>query len=227
MQEKKKRKIDEEKYMTRMERKEEREKRLIALENEYLAEQKTHLPEYLEEKLQEVAKNLANVDKDNPVNPLEVYEWIKAPTSFCTPKYTTEELAILFDYYTKTIAEINKKTKYPPTKPNFCLFCGIATSTYDKYLNGVDIRKKDLMERVDQYIRDMQLTLGETGNLNPIVAMYRSKSEHGMYEAQAPKTVHFEADVDVDKIKAQIAAVNRAGHLNMTEGADGVYRTEE
>ena len=68
----------------------------------------------------------------------------------------------------------------------------------------------------------MQLTLGETGNLNPIVAMYRSKSEHGMYEAQAPKTVHFEADVDVDKIKAQIAAVNRAGHLNMTEGADGV-----
>ena len=42
MQEKKKRKINEEKYITRMEKKEEREKRLLALENEYLAEQKTH-----------------------------------------------------------------------------------------------------------------------------------------------------------------------------------------
>ena len=205
---------------------EEHEQTLIELGNKLFEQEREKLPEYLDNKLKSLAENLASVNNDKDLNPLILYEWIKAPISANTPKYSTEELAMMFEYYTKTIAEINKRTKDPPTKPNFCLFCGITTQTYDTYLNGIDVRKRELMGQIDQYIRDMQLTLGETGGVNPIIAMYRSKSEHGMYEAQAPKTIQFESDIDYDRIKEQIRAVQSGESLSMKQGSDGVYRPE-
>lgn len=215
------------KYVEKRHKEQEIEQTLVNLETDYINQKKEELPQYLDSKLQEVSEELAMCSEDENITPFQIYEWIKSPTYPYTPKYTAEEMALIFDYYTKVVAEINKKTKYPPTKPNFCLFCGMSTVTYDKYLNGIDPRKKEVMQRIDQYIRDMQLTLGETGGLNPIVAMYRSKSEHGMYEAQAPKVIAVENDVDLDKIKEQLKAVENGESLTLKQGPDGVFRQDK
>lgn len=207
--------------------------KLDKIETNYIEKKRAELPEYLDERLNDLCNELAkNYDEEEGISALQIMEWIKQPiTTFgATPKYTAEELSMVFDYYSKSMVEINKykKTRFIPSKPSFCLFAGITTTTYDHYLNDVtDRRKREVMQCIDEYIRDMQLQSGAQGKSNAIVSIFRTKAEHGMYEAQAPKNANLELNVDISTIRNQLNAVQSGKSLDMAKGKDGIYRVDE
>lgn len=90
---------------------------------ELMAEYKTKLPEYLEMQLQNIASELHKTEAMEGLALLEINELIRAKGVYGqSPKYSAEELNIVFAYYRKAMAEINKYTKYIPSKENFCAF---------------------------------------------------------------------------------------------------------
>lgn len=147
-----------------------------------------------------------------------------------SPKYSNTELAILFNYYKEFIQEINKKTKYLPSKQNFCSFIGISTRIFDMYKQSDDAERREIIQQIEDYITDIMLTSAQNGEVKEISTMFRTKAEHGYVEASAPIVIEHKSDVNIDDIKKQIEAVNKGRSLKtieLTQDENGVYKQEE
>ena len=143
-------------------------------------------------------------------------------------KYTPEELGVLLESYTRIIEMINEKQTYPPTIKNFCSYIGISTNTYNEWLVSTDSNRKEIMQRIDDYISDMALSLAQIRKVDTIATMFRAKTEHKMVEAQAPTVIRHEESVSLDEIKEQLKALQNGQSLvEMKQGKDGVFRYEE
>ena len=142
-----------------------------------------------------------------------------------SPKYNNTEIAILFDYYKQFINKINEKQTYIPTKNDFCSFVGISSTQYDNWKQSDDI-----MQMIDDYIVDLNLTSAQKGEIKEITTIYRSKAEHGLVEAQAPIVIQHKAQANLEDIRKQIEAVNQGKSLKTIElkkQPDGSYANEE
>ena len=194
---------------------------------EVFEEEKKNIPAILESKIQQIAKRMAEV-KDG-INPTEIYSIMRNDHNIgVKKKYTSEELEVLFDSYTKIIEMINEKQTYPPTIKNFCSYIGISTNTYNEWLGSTDSARKDIMQRIDDYISDMALSLAQIRKVDTIATMFRAKTEHKMVEAQAPTVIRHEESVSLDEIKEQLKALQNGQSLvEMKQGKDGVFRYEE
>lgn len=147
-----------------------------------------------------------------------------------SPKYSNTELAILFDYYKQFITQINKYTRYLPTKQNFCSFAGISTQTYNSYKQSDDIERREIMQQIEDYITDIMLTSAQNGEIREVTTMFRSKTEHGYVEAQAPIVIEHKSETDINNIMKQIEAVNKGRSLKeieLKQNEKGVYVQEE
>ena len=147
-----------------------------------------------------------------------------------SPKYSNTEIAILFDYYKQFIKEINKIQTYLPTKKNFCSFIGISSHQYDRWRQSDDIERVEIMQMVDDYITDLQLTSAQNGDVKEISTIYRTKAEHGMVEAQAPIVIEHKSEANINDIIRQIEAVNQGKSLKTIElkkNSNGIYTEEE
>ena len=147
-----------------------------------------------------------------------------------SPKYSTTELAILFDYYKQFIQQINEKTSYVPTKEDFCSFAGISTTIYNNWKQSEDAERRDIMQKIDDYLVDIHLSMAQRGDIREISTIFRAKSEFGMVEAQAPQVIKHEMESDMKQILANIDAINSGKSLKAIEsvkGEDGVYRPKE
>lgn len=145
-----------------------------------------------------------------------------------SPKYSNTELAILFDYYRQFIEQINKYQSYLPTKKNFCSFAGISSVTYNRYIQSEDEERREIMQKIDDYITDLNLTAAQNGDIKEVTTIFRSKAEHGMIEAQAPVVIQHKTEANLDDIKKQIEAINQGRSLKeATKGEDGVYYIQE
>ena len=189
--------------------------------------EKKNIPAILENKIQKIAGRLAEV-KDG-ISPTEIYSIMRNDNFMgAKKKYTPEELGVLFESYTKIIEMINEKQTYPPTIKNFCSYIGISTNTYNEWLGSTDSNRKDIMQRIDDYISDMALSLAQIRKVDTIATMFRAKTEHKMVEAQAPTVIRHEESVSLDEIKEQLKALQNGQSLvEMKQGKDGVFRYEE
>ena len=130
--------------------------------------------------------------------------------------YTAQELAIAFNIYVDMIQAINKKCKFPPSKASFCQLLGITTQTYNNYLQDID--KTDIMNYIDNYISDIQLTSAQMGELQAIPVMFGLKSQHGFVEASAPVVIKHEKTTDINDIRAKINSLkNKVVEANYEE----------
>lgn len=146
-----------------------------------------------------------------------------------SPKYSNVELSILFDYYRQFIEQINKYQNYLPTKKNFCSFIGISSSTYNHYIQSDDEERREIMQKIDDYITDLNLTAAQNGDIKEVTTIFRSKAEHGMIEAQAPVVIEHKTETSIENIRKQIEAINKGRSLKaieLTQNSDGIY-TEE
>lgn len=182
--------------------------KLVKSKDEIMEKYKENLPEHLEEKLAEISEKLATTEEMKGMALLEINEIIRAKNFFgSSPKYSADELAIIFAYYRQAMAEINKYTKYIPSKENFCAFAGIATTTYNSYLFGADEEKADIMVQIDDYIKETMLTLAQLGEIKEVSTIFRGKASHGMVEASAPQIVEHRETVDMSSIQKMIETI--------------------
>lgn len=102
---------------------EENQLKAIKGKEEIIEKYKANLPQYLEEQLNQISEKLADTEEMKGLPLLEINEIIRAKKVFgLSPKYSADELNIIFAYYRQAMAEINKYTRYIPSKENFCAF---------------------------------------------------------------------------------------------------------
>lgn len=189
-------------------------------------EYQSNLKEKLEMELDSLVNKLNNIDGN--LSTVELRNLLSRKTVIgVTPKYSNAELGILFNYYKQFIEEINKVQTYLPTKKNFCSFAGISSSTYDRYMKADDAERREIMQIIDDFITDLQLSSAQNGEVKEITTIFRSKAEHGLVEQTAPVVIEHRSETNMDTILKQIKAVNQGKSLKTIElhqDSDGIYR---
>ena len=208
------------------------QKQLTKMKTELVKkEYQDNLKEILEQKMFDLAYKLKHIEEGKDLSVIELKSLLSQKNVIgLSPKYSTTELAILFDYYKQFIQQINEKTSYIPTKEDFCSFSGISTNVYNRWKQSEDAERREIMQKIDDYLVDIHLSMAQRGDIKEISTIFRAKSEFGMVEAQAPTVVKHEMESDMKQILANIDAINSGKSLKTIEGVkgeDGVYRAKE
>lgn len=214
-----------------MERKEE-QNQLMEMKAELVKKQyQDNLKEIMEQKMFDLAYKLKHIEEGKTLSVIELKSLLSQKNVVgLSPKYSTTELAILFEYYKQFIQEINKKTSYIPTKEDFCSFAGVSTTTYNNWKQSEDFERREIMQKIDDYLVDIHLSMAQRGDIKEISTIFRAKSEFGMVEAQAPQVIKHEMESDMKQILANIDAINAGKSLKTIElkkQPDGSYAEEE
>ena len=215
----------------KIEQKEQQEK-LTKVKTELVKkEYQDNLKEVMEQKMFDLAYKLKHMEEGKNLSVIELKSLLSQKNTVgISPKYSTTELAILFDYYKQFIQQINEKTSYIPTKEDFCSFAGVSTVTYNNWKQSDDAERREIMQKIDDYLVDIHLSMAQRGDIREISTIFRAKSEFGMVEAQAPQVIKHEMESDMKQILANIDAINSGKSLKAIEsvkGEDGVYRPKE
>lgn len=176
----------------------------------------------MDDGLKELVKKLE--ENSRRLNPIEIYSYIRNRNARgMTPTYSTEELYLLFEYYQQYIEKINEYETFPPTQKNFCGFVGISTITYNNYRESDEADKREIMEKIDNYITDTQLALAQIGKIKEVSTIYRTKAENKMIEAQAPIVHRSEVSVDLDAMMSQVRALKSGQAIELKQNPKGEY----
>lgn len=203
----------------------EEKKELTKLEGKLIEkEYKEGLKDHLEQQLFDLKYKIKRVDPDNKLTLIEIDRLLRGKSLIGGVLYSAEELSLLFDYYREFIGEINKVTRYIPSKKNFCGFAKMSSSTYDSYLINGDAQKVEIMKMIDDYITDISLTLAQHREIDNATTMFRAKAEHGMIEATAPIVIKREEQVNLDEIREQIKALKAGKSLRAIELTEENYK---
>ena len=210
----------------------EQQKQLTEMKTELVKkEYQNNLKEIMEQKMFDLAYKLKHIEEGKSLSIIELKSLLSQKNTIgLSPKYSTTELAILFEYYKQFIQQINEKTSYIPTKEDFCSFAGISTTVYNNWKQSEDVERREIMQKIDDYLVDIHLSMAQRGDIREISTIFRAKAEFGMVEAQAPTVVKHEMESDMKQILANIDAINSGKSLKTIEsvkGEDGVYRPKE
>ena len=207
-----------------------KEQLVQAGKNQIMEEYKNKLPQELEKRLDVIATQISIQEEVQGLSSIEINEILRPHNLIgSNPKYSTDQLRIIFDYYREALIIINRKYKYPPSKENFCAFAGMSTATYNKYLMSADENMQELMLMIDDYIRENMLTSAQIGETKEITTMSRGKTAHGMVEASSPVVVEHRTETDLTKIQQMIQRVQEGKSLKtieLTKKEDGTYGKE-
>ena len=196
-------------------------------ENQILEEFKNNLPEYMEKRLQALTQEISLKKDVGGLSSIEINELLRPHNLIGKqPKYTAEQMQIVFDYYREALVKVNQKFKYPPSKENFCAFAGISTATYNQYLISPDEAKQEVMLMIDDYIRENMLTSAQLKEVDNITTMFRGKTAHGLVEASAPIVIEHKSETDITKINSMIEAIKAGKSLKAIELSKKDYKVE-
>ena len=188
-----------------------------------------NLKENLEQRLFDIAYKLSHADRTLSV--IQIKSMLSAKNAFgISPKYNNTELELLFKYYQEFILKVNEIQSYRPTKQDFCAFAGITTQVYNNWLKSDDDERREIMQRIEDYITDIMLTEAQNGEIKEITTMFRAKTEHGYVEAQAPVVIEHKSEIDMDKMKKQLEAIEQGKSLQtitFEKKQDGSYGMKE
>ncbi len=205
-----------------------KEQLVQAGKNQIMEEYKNNLPQELDRRLAIITDNIRLQKEVEGLSSIEINEILRPHNVIgSSPKYSADQLRIIFDYYREALVMVNKKFKYPPSKENFCAFAGMSTSTYNKYLTSPNEEMQELMLMIDDYIRENMLTSAQIGETKEITTMFRGKTAHGMVEAQSPIVVEHRSETDISQINKMIEAVKAGKSLKSIELDKKDYKVED
>lgn len=205
-----------------------KEQLVQAGKNQIMEEYKNNLPQELEKRLDIIATNIMCQEEVQGLSSIEINEILRPHNLIgANPKYSADQLRIIFDYYREALVAINRKYKYPPSKENFCAFAGMSTATYNKYLMSADENMQELMLMIDDYIRENMLTSAQIGETKEITTMFRGKTAHGMVEAQSPIVIEHRSETDISQINKMIEMVKAGKSLKSIELDKKDYKVED
>lgn len=205
-----------------------KEELVQAGKNQIMEEYKKNLEEHMEARLEALSIEISSKEEVQGLSSIEINELLRPHNLIgSNPKYSADQLKIIFDYYRDALITINKKYKYPPSKENFCAFAGMSTVTYNKYLQSPNEEMQELMLMIDDYIRENMLTSAQIGETREITTMFRGKTAHGMVEASSPIVVEHRSETDMSQINKMIEAVKAGKSLKSIELNKKDYKVEE
>ena len=196
-------------------------------------EYQDNLKEHLEQKLYDLVYKLKQTERGEKLSIIEIKTMLNQRglgVNGASPKYSNTELSLIIDYYKQFVTEINKVQRFIPSIPNFCGFAGITTTMYNNWRQSDDKERREIVQRIDDYIADINLTMAQEGEIKEISTIFRAKTEHNYVEAQVPQVVEHKVSTDMQKIIADINAIKAGQSLQTIEtekGEDGVYRPKE
>lgn len=205
-----------------------KEQLVQAGKNQIMEEYKNNLPQELKKRLDIIATNIMCQEEVQGLSSIEINEILRPHNLIGTnPKYSADQLRIVFDYYREALVAINRKFKYPPSKENFCAFAGMSTATYNKYLTSPNEEMQELMLMIDDYIRENMLTSAQIGETREVTTIFRGKTAHGLVEAQSPIVVEHRSETDMTQITKMIEAVKAGKSLKSIELDKKDYKVED
>lgn len=204
-----------------------KEELVQAGKNQIMEEYKKNLEEHMEARLEALSIEISSKEEVQGLSSIEINELLRPHNLIgSNPKYSVDQLRIIFDYYRDALITINRKYKYPPSKENFCAFAGMSTVTYNKYLQSPNEEMQELMLMIDDYIRENMLTSAQIGETREITTMFRGKTAHGMVEASSPIVVEHRSETDMSQINKMIEAVKAGKSLKSIELDKKDYKVE-
>lgn len=213
---------------THLEEVQKKEQLVQAGKNQIMEEYKNNLPQELEKRLNEITTQISAQKEVQGLSSIEINEILRPHNLIgSNPKYSSDELRIIFNYYREALIAINRKYKYPPSKENFCAFAGMSTATYNKYLLSPNEEMQELMLMIDDYIRENMLTSAQIGETKEITTMFRGKTAHGMVEAQSPIVIEHRSETDISQINKMIEMVKAGKSLKSIELDKKDYKVED
>lgn len=194
-------------------------KELNNIKNEIFEQTKQKLPEILVNKVNNIIEEIANLSTVDGLSETQIFPLISSRSTnfYVSSTYSADELFVLFNEYVRMIAEINKKTIYLPTKKNFCAFAGITSATYNNYLVDFDENKRSVVQMIDDYITDVNLSCAQNGKVREITTIFRSKAEYGMIEAQAPVVIEYKKALNFDEVKKKLESFGKVYEADIIE----------
>lgn len=127
------------------------------------------------------------------------------------PKYTSDKLGLLYDYYSEILAEINDKIGFmPPSISSFCKLAGITTRELRNYKNSDDYNMRIVVEKIYDEIGDNNLTLAQMGATKETSTLFRLKAQHDMVEKSNPNVnITIKDVVDTSRIDSNLDKYKR------------------
>ena len=196
---------------------EKEDKRIIEKEeyrkvaNEVFSIDKKQLNKIINSKKKEIVDKVYEYAQENDLDRIsynKLYEIMSSGNEYNRTRYSATELAIAFEVYKSITADLTlHKPKHTPSIQNFCAFIGISTATYESYKQRDEPDLVDLIQKIDDYIVDTNLTNGSLGIINPGMAMFRAKTEHGYVEQKEQISITNQVAVDRNDIAQRLKQV--------------------
>ena len=175
---------------------------------EIIKQESVNLPLILAEKTEMIAKELEE-NSDIPFQ--KIHQLVSKQNKYgVSHTYSNEELYIAFNEFRNVVATISETNVFfIPTTGLFCAYLGISTSTYKSYLNSTDEKRRDIMQQIDDYISDVQLTMSQNRKLDNFTTVFRAEAQHGIVRQQAPVIIEHKNAVDLDDITEKLNRIRR------------------
>lgn len=191
----------------RLEEKEEYRK----VKKEVVKMDKENLPSIIESRKRELITEIIAYSKEHGLKRIsytKLYELMSSGNAYNRTTYSPEELFISFEVYKSITSDLalNNPTHFP-SRQNFCNFIGISTNSFASWRTHDDLDLVEVVNRIDDYLTDIQLTMAQNNILNPGATMFRMKTEHGYVEPKEFLSITNEVNVDRNEMKQRLASV--------------------
>lgn len=87
----------------------------------------------------------------------------------------TEDIEFCFECFRNIIAEINLKVIYVPSIQTFCMFMGWTAKVYKHMLNNAPDEVQEIMQEINEYILENQISAGQQGILKQNLTKFRAQ----------------------------------------------------
>jgi hypothetical protein len=179
------------------------------------------LPAILQEKTSELAELIAD-DEVLQIPYQRIIALISSNHNMSVKvSYTNDELNIAFNEFRLLLAKLSEKMQdITPSIEMFCAYIGISTGTYKSWRNSSDEMRREVMNRIDDYIVDTSLNLAVRKKTDNYTTVFRAKAQHGMVEQSAPIIVEHRNAPDRNEMLDKISGIREKYGIGKVVEAD-------
>jgi hypothetical protein len=179
------------------------------------------LPAILQEKTSELAELIAD-DEVLQIPYQRIIALISSNHNMSVKvSYTNDELNIAFNEFRLLLAKLSEKMpNMTPSIEMFCAYIGISTGTYKSWRNSSDEMRREVMNRIDDYIVDTSLHLSVQKKTDNYTTVFRAKAQHGMVEQSAPIIVEHRTAPDRNEMLDKISGIREKYGIGKVVEAD-------
>lgn len=168
------------------------------------------LPKIIEERKHEIIEEVSNYMEVNGIDKIthaRLYEIMSLGTGFRRTQFSAEELFIAFEVFKSITSDLTlKNPRHFPSKQSFCSFIGVTTRRFGMWKEDDDIELVRVVDYIEDYISDVQITMAQMGIINPQMTMFRMKTEHGYVQPTEVIAITNEINTDTQDIRQRVAA---------------------